>query len=125
MSFNKDKNEALELFYAAIQSIDNRQQAAAFFDDLMTSNELSSISQRLQVTKMLMAGNTYQQIEDQTGVSTAIISRVKRFLTSGTGGVQAILEKLEENEKQIVKMGVASYSLLNTKRGESTVTRTG
>lgn len=99
MSSNRDKNEALELYYAAILAINDRQQAAAFFDDLMTNNELSSVSQRLQVTKMLMQGYTYQRIEEETGASTATISRVKRFLTSGTGGVQAVLEKLEENEK--------------------------
>ncbi len=99
MSFKRDKNETLELFYEAIMAIDNRQQAAAFFDDLMTNNELSSVSQRLQVTKMLMQGYTYQRIEEETGASTATISRVKRFLTSGTGGVQAVLEELEENKK--------------------------
>lgn len=99
MSFKRDKNETLELFYEAIMAIDNRQQAAAFFDDLMTNNELSSVSQRLQVTKMLMQGYTYQRIEEETGASTATISRVKRFLTSGTGGVQAVLEELEKNKK--------------------------
>lgn len=96
MSLNRHKNEDFELFYAAIMAIDNRELAIDFFEDLMTLNELSSLSQRLQVTKMLMQGYTYQRIEEETGASTATISRVKRFLTSGTGGVPSVIERLEE-----------------------------
>jgi TrpR-related protein YerC/YecD len=100
MPFNKDKNEAIELFFAAVKEIDERELAADFFDDLMTVNELSSFSQRLLVARMLLKGNTYQRIEEATGVSTATISRVKRILFGGKGGLRKVLERLEAEENK-------------------------
>ena len=36
------------------------------FDDLCTVNEIQSMSQRLEVARMLGKGNTYNQIEAET-----------------------------------------------------------
>ena len=45
------------------------------FDDLCTVNEIQSLSQRLQVAKMIKQGYTYATIEQESGASTATISR--------------------------------------------------
>ena len=41
---------------------------------LCTINEIQSLSQRLEVARMLREGNTYHKIETETGASTATIS---------------------------------------------------
>lgn len=41
------------------------------------------MSQRLEVARMLEAGEKYDQIEKETGASTATISRVKDALSTG------------------------------------------
>ncbi len=41
-----------------------------FFDDLCTVNEIQSLSQRLQVAKMIKQGYTYATIEQESGAST-------------------------------------------------------
>ena len=46
---------------------------------------------------MLHEGNTYQQIEQETGASTATISRIKRYLNYGAGGYKLVLERLKSN----------------------------
>ena len=56
------------------------EECYRFFDDLCTINEIQSLSQRLEVARMLSDGNTYHKIEAETGASTATISRVKRCL---------------------------------------------
>lgn len=100
MSEKVDKNEAVELFFAAVGEIDERDLAADFFDDLLTVNELSSFSQRLLVARMLMKGHTYQRIEEASGVSTATISRVKRILFGGKGGLLEVLTRLQALEEK-------------------------
>ena len=40
------------------------------FEDVCTINELKAMACKFQVAKMLHEGNTYQQIEKDTGAST-------------------------------------------------------
>ena len=47
------------------------------FEDICTVSELKSIAQRLEVAKMLAEDKTYTDIANETGASTATISRVK------------------------------------------------
>ena len=53
------------------------------------------MSQRLQVAKMLKEDVVYQKIAEETGASTATISRVSRCLNYGAEGYNLMLEKLK------------------------------
>jgi TrpR-related protein YerC/YecD len=59
-------------------------------------NEIRDMSQRLEVARMLEAGEKYDQIEKETGASTATISRVKRCLKYGADGYLTVLSRLNE-----------------------------
>ena len=60
--------------------------------------ELKALSQRLQVAKMLREGSVYSEIAQETGASTATISRVNRCLKYGNDGYVTILERLERRK---------------------------
>jgi len=47
---------------------------------------------------MLKEGYTYDHIVDETGVSTATISRVKRSLEYGEDGYNLILSRFNQNK---------------------------
>ena len=85
-------NDEKELF-AAILSISTEEECAAFFEDICTIKELQDLSQRWCVARMLSGGEKYQTIEEQTGASTATISRVNKCLNYGSGGYRAIIDK--------------------------------
>ena len=70
--------------------------AYSFFEDVMTVREIREISQRLQVARMLDAGNPYTAIEKQTGASATTIARVSKALNFGSGGYRAALDILAE-----------------------------
>ena len=89
-------NELLDKLYEAIVLLETKEDCKNFFLDLCTINELKSMSQRLQVAKMLKEDVIYQKIADETGASTATISRVSRALNYGTGGYDKVLEKTEK-----------------------------
>ncbi len=88
---------AMDRLFQAILTLESVEECYAFFEDLCTINELISLAQRLEVARMLREGRTYTSIEEVTGVSTATISRVKRFLNYGAGGYQLILDRQKKD----------------------------
>ncbi len=69
-----------------------------FFEDLCTVQELRSLSQRIVVAKMLSEKSVYTDIVNETGASTATISRVNRSLQYGCDGYDKIFERLKASE---------------------------
>lgn len=88
-----DQNQQDELI-EAILLLKDKDEARDFFRDLCSINEISVISQRFSVAKLLREDRTYQEIAKETGASTATISRVSRALNFGTTGYDIILERL-------------------------------
>ena len=96
---NLGENEGYKLLVKALVAIDNEKDCEALLEDLMTRKEMLDIAQRMLVAKLLSEQVVYNKIVEQTGASTATISRVNRSYAYGTGGYATILEKLkEENE---------------------------
>lgn len=93
-------NRQTEMLVDAILSIDNREDAYRFLEDLCTIPELKSIAQRLDVAWRLRKKETYQKIAEETGASSATISRVNRALSYGAEGYNRILDQMERAEKE-------------------------
>ncbi len=91
-------DEMIEELYEAILTLETVEECYRFFEDICTVKELQSISQRLKVARMLRENMTYNQIEDQTGVSTATISRISKFLHHGPGGYNLVLDRVMGKE---------------------------
>ncbi|MDR2547337.1 MAG: helix-turn-helix domain-containing protein [Lachnospiraceae bacterium] len=77
------KTIAADHLFAAILTLKNKEECYLFFEDLCTPNELSSLSQRYEVAKLVSEGKTYVEIAEATGASTATISRVSRSINEG------------------------------------------
>lgn len=94
VQLKKLNDKAVEQLFEAILTLKNIEECYLFFEDLCTVNEIQSLSQRLEVARMLRKGCTYNQIEAETGASTATISRVKRCLNYGSDGYKMALDRL-------------------------------
>lgn len=99
MQIEKLRGQSLDELFDAILALENREECYQFFDDLCTVNEIQSLSQRLQVAKMIKQGYTYVTIEEESGASTATISRVKRSLQWGNDAYTMILDRLNIETK--------------------------
>lgn len=88
------KDNTIDRLFDAILLLENREECYRFFEDICTIGEVKSMAQRLCVAQMLNDGNTYTEIAEVTGASTATISRVKRFLDYGADGYKLILSRL-------------------------------
>lgn len=96
---NKKLSEVnTEGLFEAVLKLKTIEECKCFFDDLCTVSELMSMSQRLEVAKMLDQDAIYTDISAATGASTATISRVNRCLNYGSDGYRTVLERLKEDE---------------------------
>lgn len=93
----KIKNDAVDRLFDAVLCLNTREECYNFFEDLCTVNELLSLSQRFEVASMLKDKRTYLEIAEQTGASTATISRVNRSLNYGNDGYDLVLGRLLKN----------------------------
>ncbi len=97
MTYNsKLSSEFMDELFDAILLLKSREECYRFFEDICTIKELQSISQRLQVAKLLKENKTYHDIEEITGASTATISRVNRCIQYGADGYNVILDRINE-----------------------------
>ena len=90
----KIQTQAVDHLFEAILTLENKEECYQFFEDLCTVNELLSISQRYEVAAMLKSKNTYLEIAEKTGASTATISRVNRSLVYGNDGYEMVFSRL-------------------------------
>ena len=94
------KREQMEELAEAMLALSNQEEAFLFFEDIFTVKELQAVAQRLAVARLLKRRVTYQDIADQTGASTATISRVNRSLTYGAGGYQMVLSRMKDSAQE-------------------------
>ena len=99
MTSSKLKDKTTDRFFDAIMTLKTQKECYKFFEDICTISELKAIAQRLEVAGRLKDGETYEEIVQQTGMSTATIARIKRCLDYGSGGYRLILNRLDAVEK--------------------------
>jgi TrpR-related protein YerC/YecD len=92
------KDKFTEQLFEAILMLEDKEECYNFFQDIATIGEIKALGQRLEVARMLKEGYTYDHIVDETGVSTATISRVKRSLEYGEDGYNLILSRFNQNK---------------------------
>lgn len=93
----KPRNETM---YKAILSLRTVDECMKFFDDLCTVSELMAMEQRYQVASCLDDGMIYSEILDETGASSATISRVNRSLQYGRGGYTIVFDRVKGGAEQ-------------------------
>ena len=88
-----ESKELTDLFEAML-SLKDTEECYMFFEDLCTVSELSAIGQRFKVARMLDDKTTGHAIAEETGASTATISRVNKCLNYGAGGYKLVLKRM-------------------------------
>ncbi len=88
----KPSKEASMALYEQIAALDNVDACYRFFQDLCSITELRAMEQRFDVAKLLYEGKVYTEIVENTGASSATISRVNRALKYGENGLMEAFE---------------------------------
>lgn|SRR5690625_1540092 len=95
MSYNpKFRDELTDKLFEAVLSLETMEECYRFFEDLATIGEIKALAQRLEIAKLLDRDLTYDNIVRLTGASTVSISRVKKALQYGAGGLRLVLDRV-------------------------------
>lgn len=79
------KKERIDQLFAMIVSLENVEDCRALFEDLCTVKEVENMAERLWAAKLLLEGNTYNQVMARADISSATLSRVSRCVQYGSG----------------------------------------
>ena len=77
--------DKISQLYALIASMETEEDCRALFGDLCTEKEIEKMAERVYAAKLLLAGNTYNQVMTQSNISSATLSRVSRSVQYGQG----------------------------------------
>ena len=98
MYTSNSESPETDVLFKAILSLETLEECYRFFDDICTISEVRSITQRLEVARMLRAGSTFNAIASKTGASTATISRVNRSLNYGNDGYDMVFKRMKNKQ---------------------------
>lgn len=96
MQADRLRTPDVERLLAAFAALGDPDDVYAFLQDVATVREIQEMSQRLEVARMLSAGEHYDRIREATGASTTTISRVSRCLNYGADGYRTVLHDTRE-----------------------------
>jgi TrpR-related protein YerC/YecD len=98
MSEDRVRTPEVDELLRALLLLGTEDEAYALLLDLCTIREIQDMAQRLQVARMLSAGEHYSAIQESTGASATTISRVSKSLNYGADGYARVLGKLAEGQ---------------------------
>ena len=94
----KFKDAYTDEMFEGILKLKNIDECYAFFTDLCTPREIKSMSQRYTVAKMLLDKRVYSDIVNETGASTATISRVNHSFENGFDGYKMVFDRIKKDK---------------------------
>ena len=93
---DKVRTELVENLLDVFVAMDDPDDVYALLQDVCTIREITEMSQRLEVARLLSVKTSYLDIQEATGASATTISRVSKCLNYGSGGYEKAL-KLQES----------------------------
>lgn len=100
MPANSYRDENTDELMRAMLTLRDVDECYRLFEDLCTIAEIREMSKRLLAASMLSENCIYTRITEETGLSTATISRVNRCLKYGEDGYKTVLSRLAEQREQ-------------------------
>ena len=77
--------ERIDHLCRLLADIQEPQDIKVLLEDLCTRKEVENMAERVFAAKLLMQGNTYNQVMSRTSISSATLSRVSRCVQDGAG----------------------------------------
>ena len=86
----KITNEMINELFSVITKVRTEEECMELFEDLCTKQEIEKMAQRVRAAKLLSEGKTYNQVIEETDISSATLSRVSNAVKYGKGYKQFV-----------------------------------
>lgn len=93
----------LNNFWNLITLLENKDQVKNFLKDLLTHTEMKMFAKRIQISKMLIEGHSYQTIRKYVKVTDSTIARISNILGAERNGLKIAINYLQKIESEIDK----------------------
>ena len=80
-----EKRSRINALCQLLADTQDPQDICALLEDLCTRKEVENMAERVFAAKLLLEGNTYNQVMAQADISSATLSRVSRCVQYGKG----------------------------------------
>lgn len=80
--------------YDAFLKLKKKEDVKKFIRDLCTIKEIKAMEERWAIAQMVNEKIPYRKVSEETGASTATVTRVAQWLRGGEGGYKLVLEQL-------------------------------
>jgi TrpR-related protein YerC/YecD len=107
IDWNTKKNRQL---VAAVLAIKDEKEAQKFLRDLMTPAEIAEFANRLEAASLLSRDAQYNYITERTGLSSATIARIAKWLGGSLGGYRIILNRINHHSPSKLGKGLSLSS---------------
>ena len=97
---SKFRSPVIDRLFEAILTLESVDECYKFFEDACTVKEIQDIAQRLDVASSLSRGNSFAVVAQETGVSSATISRVNKCLIYGSDGYKMVIDRLNDKSSK-------------------------
>ena len=98
-AMNRFHSESVDTLVKGLLKLETEEECYAFLEDVCTIKELQDMAQRFDVALKLSDGFNYNQVSQETGASSATISRVNKCLMYGNNGYKTIIDRLNDEVK--------------------------
>ncbi len=88
----------IHFLYEIIFSLRDVEEMKVFLRDILTKSELRMIKRRWHIANLIYDGLDMRTVAARTEASTQTVSRIKRILEEGNGGLRVGIERV--NAKQ-------------------------
>lgn len=86
----------LDTLYTAASAVRGREAVKLFLRDLLTPSERVMLGRRIIIARMLIAGESYNEIGKRLRVGKTTISRVHRWLRDQFPGFEQAIAEMEK-----------------------------
>lgn len=96
------KEEYAQRLVEVLTAISDKPTMQNFLRDVMTEKEITEISARFEVARMLTEGKKYAEIVAATKLSSRTVARISEWLQNGCDGYQAALNSASHHHSHIL-----------------------
>ena len=94
------QGKLLQDFCEALARLHTSEEVLPFLTDLLTKNEVTTLTKRLQIARMLLEGKDYRAIERGLRTSHGTISRVAEWLAESGEGFRMVAERIPKEQSK-------------------------
>lgn len=96
----KDYFKDIHFFYEIINRLKKIEEIKLFLKDILTTSELRMLKRRWHIACLLDEGWDLRKVAAKANASTQTVTRVKKQIEEGRGGLKLALERTRSERKE-------------------------